>query len=148
MNQTKGIKTCNMHTVIKSAFQLGEKLWKYTGFDSVVIRRTVLRMFHFCGLPLKFLVTVFFLTVLFLPRRLSTVLCGPSLPTFRILPYVFWQTSWLKWSLAPEQIVQQPRTYLGGLRRWRSWACRFPEKSVLPITPAYVSLCLLRILLP
>lgn len=35
-------------------------------------------------------------------------------------------------------------TYL--FRRWRSWASRFPEVSVLPATPAYVALYLLSVL--
>ena len=37
-------------------------------------------------------------------------------------------------------------TYLNGFRRWRSWVSRFPEISVLPATPAYVSLYLLSVL--
>ena len=37
-------------------------------------------------------------------------------------------------------------TYLNGFRRWRSWAPKFPEISVLPATPAYVSLYLLSVL--
>ena len=37
-------------------------------------------------------------------------------------------------------------TYLNGFKRWRSWASRFPEISVLPANPAYVSLYLLSVL--
>ena len=31
-------------------------------------------------------------------------------------------------------------TYLNGFKRWRAWANGFPEVTVLPATPAYVSL--------
>ena len=34
-------------------------------------------------------------------------------------------------------------TYLNGFKRWRSWASKFPEITVLPATPAYVALYLL-----
>ena len=37
-------------------------------------------------------------------------------------------------------------SYLNGFKRWRSWACKFPEITVLPATPAYVSLYLLSVL--
>ena len=37
-------------------------------------------------------------------------------------------------------------SYLNGFKRWRAWACRFPEVTVLPATPAYVSLYLLSVL--
>ena len=35
-------------------------------------------------------------------------------------------------------------TYLSGFKRWRSWASKFPEITVLPAAPAYVALYLLR----
>lgn len=37
-------------------------------------------------------------------------------------------------------------SYLNAFKRWRSWACKFPEITVLPATPAYVSLYLLSVL--
>lgn len=37
-------------------------------------------------------------------------------------------------------------TYLCGLKRWRSWASRFPEISVLPASAAFVSFYLLSVL--
>ena len=39
-------------------------------------------------------------------------------------------------------------TYLNGFKRWRAWARRFPEITVLPATPAYVSLYLLSVMQP
>ena len=32
-------------------------------------------------------------------------------------------------------------TYLNGFKRWRSWASKFPEITVLPATPAFVLPC-------
>ena len=37
-------------------------------------------------------------------------------------------------------------TYLNNFKRWRSWASKFSEITVLPATPAYVALYLLRVL--
>ena len=45
--------------------------------------------------------------------------------------------------MVPEQITL---TYLNGLKRWRFWASKFPEITVLPATPAYVVLYLLSVL--
>ena len=105
-----------------------------TGFDLVLIRRIVFSISHFCGLPPNFLVTVPFLSVLCLPRRFFPVPCGPSLPTFKIVLFVFWRTSNPMWSLAPEQIIQQPRILavldngvLGPLDSLRSASCQQPR---------------------
>ena len=37
-------------------------------------------------------------------------------------------------------------TYLNGFKRWRSWASKFSEITVLPAAPAYVALYLLSVL--
>ena len=37
-------------------------------------------------------------------------------------------------------------TYLNGFKRWRSWASKFPEITVLPAAPTYVALYLLSVL--
>ena len=37
-------------------------------------------------------------------------------------------------------------TYLNGFKRWRFWASKFPEITVLLATPAYVALYLLSVL--
>ena len=37
-------------------------------------------------------------------------------------------------------------SYFNSFKRWCAWACKFPEVTVLPATPAYVSLYLLSVL--
>lgn len=63
---------------------------------------------------------------------------------------VFWQTSYLKWSLAPQQIVQQSRTFLDGgvlgpLGSLRSASCQQPQPTWLCIYLASFKLLLLRL---
>lgn len=122
-----------------------------TGFDLVLIRRIVFSISHFCGLPPNFLVTVPFLSVLCLPRRFFPVPCGPSLPTFKIVLFVFWRTSNPMWSLAPEQIIQQPcilavldNGVLGPLDSLRSASFQQPRFTWPCIYSASFKLLLLR----
>ena len=63
---------------------------------------------------------------------------------------VFWQTSYPKWSLAPQQIVQQLRTFLddgvlGPLGSLRSASCQQPQLTWLCIYLASFKLLLLRL---
>ena len=79
---------------------------------------------------------IFRLQVLFFPSRclfLSHVVRAYPRSNPRC---VFWQTSYPKWSLAPQQIVQQSRTFLDGgvlgpLGSLRSASCQQPQLMAL-----------------
>lgn len=93
---------------------------------------------------------IFRLQVLFFPSRclfLSHVVRAYPRSNPRC---VFWQTSYPKWSLAPQQIVQQSRTFLDGgvlgpLGSLRSASCQQPQLTWLCIYLASFKLLLLRL---